>query len=165
MPQASDPYHVCSLSLSKSQCQICKDSISKNDPNHNADPCLLQPGMNIESFQYRSAANLSNRVQITLVHAMVVPSGRRRARVCPSFKLVDHHSLEDVRLVINVVENILPERIEDVHRHQKAVDAHPEAVKKSGHGERYDKNREYGGYQYDERLCCHEIEKKPHHPH
>lgn len=79
-------------------------------------------------------------------------------------ELVHHHALEDVRLVVDVVEDVLPENIQERHRDQEPSDAHPKAVRKSGQGEGDDEVREDAGDEDHERLGSDKVEKEPHDP-
>ena len=74
-------------------------------------------------------------------------------------KLVHHHSLKDIRLVVYVVEDVLPEDIEDGGRDEEAADGHPEAVGEGGQGQADDEVGEDGGHEHDEGFSGHEIEE------
>lgn len=51
--------------------------------------------------------------QIRLVHTMTpLP-----AAIHPVRELINHHSLEHIRLVVDVVEHVFPERVEEGERH------------------------------------------------
>lgn len=83
--------------------------------------------------------------QVRLVHTMTpCPTAIRPLR-----ELVNHHPLEHIRLVVDVVEHVFPERVEEGKRHEEPADAHPEAVGKGHDGEGEDEVGEEGGYQHD----------------
>lgn len=84
------------------------------------------------------------------------------AVIVAALELVDHHSLEDIGLVVDIVEDVSPEGIEDLLRNQEAPDAHPQAVCEGYNGESDDEVREDGCYEHDEGLGGDEIEEDPH---
>ena len=79
-------------------------------------------------------------------------------------ELIDHHALEDVGLVVDVVEDVAPEGVERVRGHEEATGAHPEAVGEGGAGERDDEDGDQRADEHDERLGRDEVEEEPHDP-
>ena len=59
-------------------------------------------------------------------------------------KLIDHHALENIALVVDVVEDILPEDVEDLGSDEKAANTHPKSICESSERERYDEVWEDG---------------------
>lgn len=60
-------------------------------------------------------------------------------------EFVHHHSLEDVGLVIDVMEDVFPEDVEDCRGDEETADAHPEAVGEGDEGESDHEVGEDGG--------------------
>ena len=82
----------------------------------------------------------------------------------PLRELVNHHPLEHIRLVVDVVEHVFPERVEEGEWHEEPADAHPEAVGEGYDGEGEDEVGEERGYQHDEGFGGEEVEEEPHYP-
>lgn len=77
-------------------------------------------------------------------------------------EFVDHHSLEDIGLVVDIMEDVSPERVEDLLRNQEPADTHPEAVCEGHDGQGDDEVRKDGGDEDDERFCGDKVEEDPH---
>lgn len=73
------------------------------------------------------------RIQHTLAchHTLIGEVGDEHAgtvettSVIPVCEFVDHHPLKYVRLIVDVVECVFPERIQNFRRHHESVDTHP----------------------------------------
>lgn len=129
---------------------------SDQDPNPLPGPSLRIPIL----MKHTTAPDLALRRQIRLIHA-VAPG---TAVIDPPGELVDHHALKYVGLVVDVVEDVLPERVQDGRGHEEAADGHPEAVGEGDEGQGDDEVGEDGGDEDDEGFGGHEVEEEPHHP-
>ena len=98
------------------------------------------------------------------VHAVAASGTIGRTAVHASTKLVDHHALEDVTLVVNVVEDVSPENVELLWWHKETTSAHPQTVCKGSTGQSDDEDRYQGGDENDQRLGGDQIEEQPHDP-
>lgn len=101
--------------------------------------------------------------QLALVHTFT-PAWALCTTIRPLRKLVDHHALENVALIVNVVEYVFPKHVQDLGRYHEAVDRHPEPVCEGGESERDDEVGEDGRHEDDERLGCNKVEEQPHYP-
>lgn len=79
-------------------------------------------------------------------------------------KLIHHHPLEHIRLVVDVRERVVPEGVEDGVGDEEAADAHPEAVGEGDDGEGDDEVGEEGGGEDDEGFGGEEVEEEPEDP-
>ena len=82
----------------------------------------------------------------------------------PPAKLIHHHVLKHVFLVVPVVENITIENVEQRRLHHEAAHAHPQAVGKRHEGERDDKTGEKRGHKDHKPFSREQVEKDPEHP-
>jgi hypothetical protein len=85
-------------------------------------------------------------------------------RIHAILKLIHHHALEDIALVINIRKNVFPEDVQDGRVDHEAVDAHPEPVGEGGEGEGDDEDGEEGGDEDDEGFGRYEVEPEPEDP-
>ena len=79
-------------------------------------------------------------------------------------KFVDHHALEDVRLVVDVVEDIAPEWVEGVRWHKETTGTHPKPVGECSSSKSNDEDWDERTDKHDQGLSGDEIEEEPHHP-
>jgi len=100
-----------------------------------------------------------------LVHASARTAvGARSTSIVSRTELVDHHSLENVALVIDVVEDVSPEGVELLRWDEETTSAHPQTVCKGSGGKSNDEDRYKRSDEYDERLGGDQIEEEPHDP-
>lgn len=104
-----------------------QESVYRNDSNHDPHPLALAVQRVAIARQNRCAGNPALVLERAGIHARAL-SGNGLTCVAALFELVDHHALEDVGLIVNVVKHVLPERIEHRQRHQEAAHAHPQSV-------------------------------------
>lgn len=88
----------------------------------------------------------------------------RPTRIHAILKLIHHHALEDIALVINITKDVFPEDVQDGWVDHEAVDAHPEPVGEGGEGEGDDEDGEEGGDKDDEGFGGDEVEPEPEDP-
>jgi len=148
------------------QNEPAKGTVASDDTDHDSDPLAGVTNIVAVVVKNGSAADEALVGKIGLVHAVAlltrVPS--RCASKGASAELVDHHALEDVGLVVDVVENIAPEGVEGLRWDEETTSAHPQAVGERGGGQCDDEDGDNGADQDDERLSGEQVEEKPHHP-
>lgn len=66
--------------------------------------------------------------------------------------------------VVDVMENVVPEWVENSWGHQEATNAHPKAVCKRGKCKSDNKVGEYRGKKHHKRFSRQEVEEEPHYP-
>ena len=116
------------LPLADQERNPTKQSVNGDNPNKNAHP-LTSPTSRIpKRLEDTRPRDLALGRQLTLVHAVAAGSAVEDT----FFELVDHHTLEDVRLVVDVVEDVLPKDVQDGWGDHEAANAHPEAVQEGG---------------------------------
>lgn len=152
------------LLLSNDQGNICKQSVSCNNANHDTKPSPLKAGVDAEHAQNILSTDLSNGIEDAGVVALVLPIGKRGAVIYAVTELVDHHALEDVGLVIDVVEDVSPEVVENSHGNQETVNAHPETVGKGGDSKSDNEDVENGRDENNQGLGSDEVQEKPSNP-
>ena len=74
-------------------------------------------------------------------------------------EFVNHHSLEYICLVIDIVGPVSPKDVQDFRRDEEAADAHPETVGEGGEGEGDNEIGKERGYEDDERFGGYEVEE------
>lgn len=67
-------------------------------------------------------------------------------------------------LIVNVVENIFPERVKDLGGDEEPADTHPEAVGEGDESQGDDEVGEDGGHEDDEGFGGDEVQEEPHYP-
>ena len=84
--------------------------------------------------------------------------------VNPVLEFIDHHTLKDIGLIVDVVEDVFPENIQSAHWNEEAVHAHPKTVGESGDCEGDYEDGEDGTDEDDEGFGSDEVEEEPEHP-
>lgn len=138
------------------QCNPAKEPRNHNNRDQNANPLALpskRVSIRTQHTRPRDATGQIARGETALAV--------RCARIRAPLKLIDHHPLEYVRLVIDIVENVLPEGVEQRDRVQEAADRHPEAVDKGHESEGDDEGGDEGGDEDDQGFGGEEVEKEP----
>lgn len=137
-----------------------EQAVHGDDDDQDADPFPRAAPDVAVLLEHAAAADLAPGREVRPVHTVAAGP----ARVDAAGELVDHHALEDVGLVVDVVEHVLPERVEDGRRHEEPADAHPQAVGERDKRQGDDEVREERRHEHDERLGRDEVQEEPHHP-
>lgn len=107
-PIADQDNYLTRSSNSNPQGQKSKEPITDNDAQHYAKP-LPDFAVLVRIFiglQNCSATDFTLTFKITLVHAMIIRFAGYVAVVNSVLELIDHHGLEDVSLVVDIVKDI-----------------------------------------------------------
>lgn len=154
------------LSTSEPQDEPAERTVTSDDADHDAHPLAGVADVVAVVVKDSLAVDEALVGEISLVHAvaflLIVPS--RRACEGAGAEFVDHHSLENVGLVIDVVEDVAPEGVQRLGWHEEASSAHPQAVGEGGGGQGDDEDGHDGADQHDERLGGQQVEEQPHDP-
>lgn len=143
-----------------------KSAVASDNADHDANPLASVADVVAVVVENGGAGNEALVCQLSLVQAGAALTrvlGRCAGEVAGS-ELVDHHALEDVRLVVNVVEDVAPEGIEGLRRYEETSSAHPKTVGKGGGGQCNDEDGHDRADQDDEGLGSEQIEEEPHDP-
>lgn len=153
-------------SASEPKDEPAESTVTGDDTDHDAHPLAGVANVVAVVVKHCSAADETLVGEIGVVHAgaLVARGLRRCASKGASAELVDHHALEDVGLVVNVVEHVAPEWVEGLRWHEETSGAHPQAVGKGGSGQSDDEDRNDRADQDDKRLSSEQIEEEPHDP-
>lgn len=135
-----------------------EEPIDGYNSNQNSRPLAFPSCLISKSMEDAGSGNFALIFQRTGIHTMA----SRIAVVCPFGELVDHHPLEDVGLVVDVMENVLPEHVEDGWRNEEASNTHPETVCKRRESQSNDEVGEEGGHQDDKRFGGEKVKEEPH---
>lgn len=115
---------------------------NNSNQNPNPKPNIFLPIPNRR--QHSPPFNLTLILQLTRIHALtLIPNPR--AIIHPPVKLIKHHPLENISLVIDPVEGVVPKVVQDLGGDEEATDGHPEAVREGGYRERCDENWDQAG--------------------
>lgn len=79
-------------------------------------------------------------------------------------KLIHHHPLKHVALVVGIVRPVPPKDVQVLRRNHEAANAHPQAVRKGRRRERDDEDGGERGDKDDEGLGGEQVEEEPHDP-
>lgn len=152
------------LSPNEPEHQPSQQPQSKRDTQKNTDPLssLILRTIPIRT-QHRLSRNLTLRRQRTIIGAEA-RWGSSTALISPVCKLIVHHSLEHVGLVVDVAKDVFPKDVEDLVRDEEPADGHPQAVCEGGDGEGDDKVGEEYGDEDDEGFGGEEVKEEPHYP-
>ena len=156
--------------LTQLQRKIPQNAIRHDNAQHDTHPLARLSRLIPVRLQHGRAADLALTLQIAWVHAVILRLARgTRARHDVTIphrfpELIDHHALKHVGLVVDVVEDVLPEDVKGADRDHEAANGHPQAVGEGCDGEGDDKDGRDAGYEDDEALSGEEVEKEPHNP-
>ena len=116
-------------------------------------------------IQQTSTRNQALLVERRLVSTVVTTIAIRGASVVSVCKFIDHHALEDIALVINVVKHVAPEGVQVSRANHETHCAHPETVGEGGGGKSDDEDRTDTGDEDNKRLGGNQVKEEPHDPH
>jgi len=87
--------------------QIAEESISRNNAEHDANPFrhFVVSIRIMVCFEDGGPSDLAHRLQVAGIHALIAVS-KSVAVVDGLLKLIDHHTLEDIGLVVDVVKDV-----------------------------------------------------------
>lgn len=134
------------LSTTNVEYSPAQEPVCGNDANQDADPLSSLASLVIILLKDAPSINQALTGQLSLVHTSAPVAGLvLGTRVGSSGELINHHTLENVALVVNVVENISPEGVKAVRCNHEAAYAHPESVGKRGSSKCDHEDRDNGG--------------------
>jgi hypothetical protein len=137
-----------------------RNPVPNNNSHHNPHILPHIPGLIAILIQDPLSPNQALVGQIRLPHALAALP----ARVHPLRKLVDHHPLKDVLLIVPVVEHVFVKHVQDRRRDHEPVDRHPQAVGERHERERDDERGEQAGHEDYQAFSREQVEEEPHHP-
>jgi len=133
-----------------------EESVTGDDADHDAHPLACRADRVAVVLENGVAVDQALALVRGVVHARAFvewPACRRgRAGEVAVAEFVDHHALEDIGLVVDVVEDVAPEWIQGVRWDEEATCAHPEAVGESRACEGDDEDGNERADQDDQRL-------------
>jgi len=79
-------------------------------------------------------------------------------------ELIRHHTLKNVALVIDVMEDISPKHVQLIFGHQETADAHPQPVRKGRQSECDDEDGSQRRQEHDKGLGAEEVKEEVKNP-
>jgi len=142
-----------------------KCSVDSNDGQQDTNVFASLARLVAIGIQQSSTRNQALLIKRRLVSTVVTTVAIRGTSVVSVRKLIDHHTLKDVALVVDVVEDVAPEGVQVSRANHETHSAHPETVGKGSGSQSNDKDRNDTGDEDDKGLSGNQVEEEPHDPH
>lgn len=126
-----------------------QESVSKYNAEQDANPFSSLADLVPIVVENAGALNQTLIGQRRIVETAAASSGVSAGVVARS-KLVNHHPLKHVALVVNIVKDVAPEGVQLLRWHEETTRAHPQTVRKRGRCERDDEDGHERSDEYDQ---------------
>lgn len=154
----------CSSSAADVQHEPAKQSVDYDDSQQDTNVLASSAGLVAIGVEESSARNQALRAQGSVVGTIIPTMTIGGASVVSAGKLVDHHALKNVALVVDVMEHVAPEGIEVGGTDHEAHSTHPKTVGESSGGESNNEDGNKAGDEDNKRLGSDQVKEEPHNP-